>query len=263
MLIYIVISNQTITWRGIMIPVYICEDEPKQLNILKKMVSEVIHIDILDEMEIVCATNDPLEIIKKIKNNTMSLYFLDIDLGENKMSGLDLAVEIRKHNTNAYIVMVTAYDFAIDTYRLKIGVKDYILKGDPNTMLIRIKECLKDLYNAVQTLEAETRSYLMVSDSYKINVNEIYYISVMPDTKRKVIIHRKSGTSNVTASLKELTSQNNKDLFHCHRSYVINLNYVKEIDYDNYNVIMKNGEKVPVGWRNIGILRHKISLLRL
>ena len=246
-----------------MIPVYICEDEPKQLNILKKMVSEVIHIDILDEMEIVCATNDPLEIIKKMKNNTMSLYFLDIDLGENKMSGLDLAVEIRKHNADAYIVMVTAYDFALDTYRLKIGVKDYILKGDPDTMLIKIKECLKDLYNAVKALEAESCCYLEINGSYKININEIYYISVMPDTKRKVIIHRKSGTSNITAALKDLTSQNNKYLFHCHRSYVININHVKEIDYDNYNVTMVNGEKIPVAWRNIGILKRKLLLLRL
>lgn len=244
-----------------MIPVYICEDEPYQLKILMKIVSEAIKAEGFTEMKIACAAKDPLEIIERINSNTLSLYFLDVDLGDNKMSGLELAVKIREQNVNAHIVMITAYDFALDTYRLRIGVKDYIIKGNPETMAIRIAECLKDLYNAAKTLEADNCSYLKVNDSYKINVDEIYCISTKPGEKRKVVILKKVEVSTMPISLKEIMYQNNAALFQCDRSHMININYVNIIDSDNKCAILENGLKVPVSRRRIKLLERKISFL--
>lgn len=241
-----------------MIPIYICEDEPQQLKILKKIVSESIHSNGYSGIKVKSATNDPLIILEKVNVDEISLYFLDIDLGTNKMSGLDLAKEIRKHNINAYIVMITAYNFALETYQFKIGVKDYIIKSNPDTMSIKIKECLKDFYNSVQTIEADKCSYLKISNSYKISIDEIYYISVKPDEKRKVLIYRKNGYSTLPISLKELISQNNVSLFLCDRSHMININYIKKIDRNNKCIFLDNGIKISVSRRRIRILERMI-----
>jgi len=55
------------------------------------------------EMELVFSTNDPTEIIKRIRSkNIYGLYFLDIELGDGQ-NGLDLAQQIREHDPNGAI----------------------------------------------------------------------------------------------------------------------------------------------------------------
>lgn len=70
-----------------MIDIFICEDNPKQLNLFKKYISNFILMEGFD-MQIVQATSDPHQLLKEIltAENT-GLFFLDIDL-KSDMNGL-------------------------------------------------------------------------------------------------------------------------------------------------------------------------------
>lgn len=242
------------------IPVYICEDEPQQLKAFKKSVSQIIKSENLMGLKLVCVTKDPMEILVKVNCNEMAIYFLDIQLGENKMNGLDLASKIRERNSVAYIILITAYDFAIDTYRRKINVKDYIVKGNPKLMVTRIKENLHDAY--AYSREIDNSNYLSIKNAHNIRVDEIYYIRVPPNEKRKINIIHKTGVSTAPITLKEVSLQRLAGLIQCERSYIININHVRRVDRENNCVVMENGEAVPSSRRHIIELGRMLSLLR-
>lgn len=244
-----------------MIPVYICDDERQHLKLLKKIISEIIVSEKLHEIKIVCATKDPMEILDKANDNEASIYFLDIELGENKISGLELASRIRQHNSNATIIMITSHNFALETYRMKIGVTDYIMKVDPDVVAERIKECLLEARTLMQDPKTEEAIYLNVSGSYEIDVNDIYYINVVPGVKRKVMIHRKTGQMIVAMTLKDITQQRIPILLRCDRSHIVNVNHINMVDRENNQIIMVTSERVPVSWRCIRDVERKLASL--
>ena len=63
-----------------MLKIYLCEDNPKQREILSKYINNMILIDDYD-IQFVKATDDPHEILELIDSErSTGLYFLDIDL---------------------------------------------------------------------------------------------------------------------------------------------------------------------------------------
>jgi len=246
-----------------MIPVYICEDNKVELKQFKKIVLDIIKDEDLCEISVVCATPDPMEILDGLEGNIIpSLYFLDVDLGPGVMNGIELAAQIRKHNPNAQIVMITGYNFALETYKRKIGVKDYVLKGDINDITERIKECLIDAVKSVIESSDANRTFMTIYSNYSkitVDVNEIYYIEVVTGTQRKLNIYKKNGFMSASTTLKDFISQANNAFFQCHKSYMININYIKEIDAKQREAIMVNGARIPVSLINIRKLEKKIQ----
>jgi two-component system response regulator AgrA len=246
-----------------MLPIYICDDNKSELKIFKKMVLEIIKAEGLKGMGVVCATPDPVEILDKLgRNISPALYFLDIDLGPGVIDGIEVAAQIRELNQNAQIVMITGYDFALETYRRKIGIRDYILKGDIKDMAERVKTCLIDARGPVADPGDEDRIFMTIYSNYlkfTVDVNEIYYIEVVTGTQRKLNIHKKNGTMSASTTLKDLISQASNTFFQCHKSFIININYVKEINTKQREVIMINGVRIPASLINIKKLEKAIQ----
>jgi two-component system response regulator AgrA len=249
-----------------MVPVYICEDNKIALKRLEKIVLEIIKAEGIKEMSIVCLTSDPMEILNRFDPNiTHALYFLDIDLGLEAMDGIELASQIRKRNPYAQIVMITGYNFALETYQKKIGIKDYILKGDLQKMTARVRDCLLDASEHIVEQTDSDGIYLTIHNNYTkitIDVSEIYYIEVTAGTQRKLSIHKSNGTMNASATLKELIGQASGTFFQCHKSYMINLNHVDTVDIGKRIVVMDNGAIIPVSLININKLKKVIEVIK-
>lgn len=244
-----------------MIPVYICEDDAQQLRILKRIITQIIKKEKLEGMKLECATISPNEILDKVSADDASLYFLDIELGENTMSGLDLAVKIRALNPSARIIMVTAYNFALETYQLKIGVQDYVMKRTISEVEEKIKECLIDASNSIQEVLIDNQTYITIQKT-RIDINDIIYIEIAPDMPRKLTVQKVSSFSRLSGTLKEIECQENEIFLFCHRSCLININHVKEISIDASEVTMSNGMKIPVSWRYARKIKKRLSKLK-
>ena len=73
---------------------------------------------------------DPLLALEYIKDNSKKFSLVMTDLRMPKMSGLDLATEIRKHNENIKIILITAFmtEDLIDDERFKRARIDRVVQ---------------------------------------------------------------------------------------------------------------------------------------
>ena len=121
-----------------MIDVYICEDDIKQLDTIKKYVQNTIIIEELD-MNITLATNDPHTVLEKLQNaQNPGLFFLDIEL-RSDMDGLFLAQKIRKHDPRCFIIFITSHsEMSFMTFQYKVEALDFIIKDTPELINSKI-----------------------------------------------------------------------------------------------------------------------------
>lgn len=112
------------------IDIYVCEDNPKQLNQVVKYIENYLLIENLD-MRVRIATDDSSEILNYLDSNEIdkSLYFIDIELGENHINGIELASKIRKIDFEGKIVFITNHsEMVFLTFKYQIEALDFILK---------------------------------------------------------------------------------------------------------------------------------------
>lgn len=243
-----------------MLPVYICDDLAEELNLIKRYVIEAISSEKLtEELKIECVSTNPDDIINHLKNNIRpSLYFLDFDLGPDAMTGLDLGVEIRDLDCRGYIVMITTYSYVAPlTFEYKVEALDFIVKDDILGTPKRIKECIlkaheRFLKDEIQKVDKK------IEESEEEHKNEMVVIEAMPKHKLKVL--QNDGSSiEISNTLKDIKNLLGDAYYQCHKSYIINLNYIKEIDRKNRKVLMLEGEQIPVSRRAITDLERVAS----
>ena len=197
-----------------MIDIFICEDNPKQLNLFKKYISNFILMEGFD-MQIVQATSDPHQLLKEIltAENT-GLFFLDIDL-KSDMNGLTLAQRIRQIQPRCFIVFITSHsEMSFLTFQYKAEALDFIVKDTTEHIKSKIHECLVD-----------------VNSKYTSVNNEI----------TRVI--------EFTGQLKDIEKQLDYRFYRCHTSYIINIDNIADVDFKELIIHMNNGEACPVSVR--------------
>lgn len=125
-----------------MLEIFICEDDEEQRKRLTKYVTDYIMIENLD-MKVVVSTAHSNDIIEYLQqNNTTGLYFLDVDIQEEK-SGIALGAEIRQYDTQGAIVFVTTHsELTYLTFTYKVEAMDYITKDNFTDIQKRVIECI-------------------------------------------------------------------------------------------------------------------------
>ena len=80
-------------------------------------------------MELRVATDDQKIILADLNQQQDGLFFLDMEIGEDKQAGLELASRIRATIPLAKIVFITTHDeLSFVTLERRIAPLDYILK---------------------------------------------------------------------------------------------------------------------------------------
>ena len=103
----------------------LCDDN---LNIIKKLkeMLEIIFLKNNIDAAITLVTDDPNKVLEFEQKNDVDVLILDINLND-KMSGLDLAKQIRKNNKNVYIIFSTGHlEYSLIAYTVKTF--DYLPK---------------------------------------------------------------------------------------------------------------------------------------
>jgi len=244
-----------------MLPVFICEDDLKQKEHLETIVRNRIMIEELD-MELVLSTVDPVEILDYLKEKpeTVGLYFLDVDL-KHKISGIALASEIRELSDLAKIVFVTTHsELTYLTFVHKIEAMDYIIKDRPEEIERKVQDCIQVAYKRYLNDQSPEKSIYKVKIEDRILAipyDEIMFIE-SSDVAHKLVLHQKNAQLEYYGSLKKIEEEI-PHFFRCHRSYLINLENIKELDQSTKEVEMINGELCLVSTRN---MKKLVSLLK-
>ena len=225
-----------------MLKIYLCEDNPKQREILSKYINNMILIDDYD-IQFVKATDDPHEILELIDSErSTGLYFLDIDLSSD-MNGLALAKEIRKIDSRGFIVFITTHsEMSFMTFSYKVEAMDFIIKDDIDKIADRIHQCI---INAYSRYSSKNNSFdqnfiIKLSDKeYCLALDEIIYFESSSNA-HKVVVHTVSSQLEFAGTLKELASSLDSRFVQCHRAYLINKNHIREINSKTSTIEMSN-----------------------
>ncbi len=233
------------------IRVLLVDDEELALELLKKKLLE------LGEVEIIGLCNNGFEAVKECARLKPDVIFLDIEMP--KLNGFDV-IELLDKNNLPYIIFVTAYnDYAVEAfekeaidYIVKPASKDRIKKSLDRIrkMASKEKEELKDKVLNITEQSKESISRILIKSGTEIDIiriEEIAYIKAEDDYIR-VFTNEKNYLKNGRLSNFEIKLP--MDIFiRVHRSYIININYLKKIEpymKDSKIAILEGKIKIPI-----------------
>lgn len=186
------------------------------------------------------------------------LFFLDINLGD--ITGTALVKAIRKMQPGAKIVFVTAYsEYAVDAFDL--GVSDYVLKPYDKS---RIRKVLERCGISSEQDRILSKRIAISSEGKTIfeDIDNLVYIETY---KRGCLIHTADHEYYEGKGLLEYEKRlEGRAFFRCHKSYLINLEKVKELfpwGNNSLGIKMEGYEHtvLPVGREKTKILRQLLG----
>lgn len=232
--------------------VLIIDDERKARNVLRILLKENC-----TEITTILEAEDLLTGVELIKKEQPKLVFLDVEMPEH--SGLEIINFIDKDNYNFEIIFVTAYsDYAINAFQL--SAIDYLLKPVRPS---QIKEAVNKVINNIGQNELSER---LEELKKSFNSQQLKKIAIPFSEGIKFIrfediiffeadgMYTKITTTTVSDLLVSkplkhfaelLKSQNT--FYKPHRSYLINLSFIKEyIKKDGGYIMMENNHIVSI-----------------
>ncbi|KKI89909.1 two-component response regulator [Bacillus sp. SA1-12] len=230
-----------------MIKAFLVDDEPLARDELAYLLKRTKQVEITGEAESIESALEQLLFVEA------DVIFLDIQLADE--SGLDLANKILQLKHRPEIVFATAYDeYALKAFELQ--AIDYLLKPfDESRVQLTINK-LSHLFSSRgaviahkgQRKEENDRIAITVEERIVIiKVSEILYIGTVEGKTVVVTDKNKYQVSEPLVNFERRLSSH--DIIRVHRAYLINVNAIVEIEpwfHSTYNLIMQDGEKVPV-----------------
>lgn len=183
-------------------------------------------------IEIVFSTVSAEEAYEHIKKETIDLLIADIEMPN--LSGYELADIIHTHALDISVIFVTGSSgYAVHAFEL--NVHDYIMKPYTKERLIK---SIERLMEKSQSAEIAGRLYLkQKNDIHIIQKKDIIFIE---RSGRSTTIYTKSGPIKTYQTLNELEGElRERDFIRSHRSFIINIHYVK-----NFSLYAKNSYTV-------------------
>jgi two-component system, LytTR family, response regulator NatR len=182
----------------------------------------------IPNVEIVFSTQNAEEAYEYIKKKSVDLLIADIEMPN--LSGYELADIIHSHALNISVIFVTGNSgYAVHAFEL--NVHDYIMKPYSKERLLKSIERLMAKTNAT---EIAGRLYLkQKNDIHIIQKKDIVFIE---RSGRSTMIYTKNGPIKTYQTLNVLEGElRERDFLRSHRSFIINIHYVK-----NFSLYAKN-----------------------
>jgi len=178
-------------------------------------------------------------------DKTINILFLDIQM--KGINGLETAEKLRQKDENMIIVFLTGYiNFMQAGYRVKAF--RYLLKPVKNS------EFTETLLEAIHEVKKDSRIIIGTEgEIIFLKLKEIIYIECI--NRYTVVRTKKKYFETLIKMNKWEDILNSGDFYRVHKSYIVNLEYIKEIGKE---IILDNEEKVEVSVRKVGQLK-KVS----
>lgn len=232
-----------------MTKVVICDDDPKQVAVLAKMI-ETASLFIDERVEIGLAGQSSQEVTEYLDQEKpyKGIYFLDIDLKENdNQAGLDLAEKTQEVDPEGQIIFVTTHaEMALLTFERRIGALDYIVKDENlSNLQARITDTLKlalDRLSKLNVMEKQTFSYKLGRLVKNINIDDVYYIATTQFPHKLDLVAR--GTrAEFVGNLTQVLEKTDF-LVQVSQSFLVNPKNIVEVDLKKRTILLENGEEI-------------------
>lgn len=253
------------------IKVLIADDEQPARERLVRM------LEVFPDVAIIGEAATGMEAIMLSKEMEPHVIFLDIQMPPP--TGLEAARQILEQQHPPLVVFVTAYnEYAVDAFELKAS--DYLVKPVQMDRIAKTMERIREglgspgrwqnlLVDMVKRLTPQDKIFdrIAVLDKEKgtrkiVDLNEVLWFMAKDD---KCFAHLKEGAFGVSQTITQLTALlPDNQFFRTHRAYLVNLKHIKEVApwfHGAYNVIMQNGEEVPLSRNCVQEFKQKVGWL--
>ncbi len=209
--------------------------------ITRKLLHKII--ETIDENVHIIASDNEHNAVELLMKQEVDLFMLDIKIKEG--SGYSLAQKIR--NIEKYkltpIVFITAVDHKeLEAYR-NIHCYSYIVKPFNEKKVKEVLSCIiKGNKKEDNIIKIDKRSY-----TYLISIDDVLYI----EAQSKDIVIKKINDKETIKNypLKKIYMQlEDKGFIKCHRSFIVNKKYIKEILLNQNEIVMYQCKNtIPLG----------------
>lgn len=212
--------------------VLIADDDAGMRSVMRKIITKV------EGFALVAEAGDgrtAIELVEKLKPNVV---FLDVEMPE--MSGVECARVIQDMNPAIIIIFATAHDtYMGDAF--EVYAFDYLVKPFKVERVIQTLERARDRLGQRGEKPADTpvrrgpacavEGRLMLRHREGVTFIDLRDILLVQREDRSTVLYTADGERYVTGdSLAEMEERLNSDaFFRCHKSYIINLNHIKDI----------------------------------
>ena len=215
----------------------ICEDNIEELNIINEYIEQWSKNNNI-KVKIDKYQSSESFLFEWTDYNKYDIVFFDIKM--KKVSGIELSNLVREKNKAVDIVFVTGMiEYALHGY--KVSAMQYLLKPIKQD---DIYSCLNKVLERIDSTDESSKFMIIKTPkkSMKLNYDEIYYFEMFSPN---IVIH----TIKEEIALRKKISEIEKELksssfIRCHRSYIVNLKYVKSIS--KKTIILENEVNIPL-----------------
>lgn len=215
-----------------MIRIAICDDEKQTADQIRKLVSGFFREKNM-EASVVCFSGGE-ELLQYGKN--IDVLFLDIQM--EGMDGMETARKLRSRNFRGFLIFITILKEMV--FRsFEVQAYDYLVKP------VGEKKFAGTMERLLVSMNHAGGEKLLVQKGYErsiISFDEIVFAEIID---RKVYLHLASSeVVDFYDRIENLEARLDGRFFRCHRSYLINMRYLKS--YKNGVAYMENGKEIPV-----------------
>ncbi|WP_028911270.1 LytTR family DNA-binding domain-containing protein [Prevotella sp. MA2016] len=214
------------------------DDEPLALEQITAYINKVPFL------ELAAKCQSALEARTYLESDTVDAIFCDINMPD--LNGMDF---VKSLAVPPLIVFTTAYsEYAVEGF--KVNAVDYLLKPfglqDLQRAANRIKDRLTESVAAAKPATDSDDSLFLKTDYriVKVSIPNIRYIEAMSEYL-KVWIEGESKPIITLLSMKKMEERLPSNFMRIHRSYIINLNKIQEVNKNR--VIMDADTYLPIG----------------
>ncbi len=215
-----------------MLHIAICDDEQYMLDKISTMAADFFRGK---NMEITIAQFSNGEELLKY-NRTIDILFLDIQM--NGMDGMETARKLRRRKFKGFLIFITVLKEMV-FQAFTVQAYDYLVKP------IEEKHFEKTMERLLSSMQNASEASLLVQKGYESSIISFEDIVFCEIIDRKVYLHLASSeVVDFYERIENLETKLDDRFFRCHRSFLINLKYLKS--YKNGTAYLEGGKEIPV-----------------
>lgn len=216
-----------------MIKFAICDDEPFMTEEISQYLSRYMEEE---NMASYCVSSFPNGRLLLESDCDFDLIFLDIQM--EQPDGMETAKMLRQRKNRSLLVFVTVMkECVFDAF--EVHAYDYLIKP------LDYHRFKRTMDRAVKDLEQQAGKHIIIRKSASCQVVPLSQIMYCEVQGRKVYIHQADGkVIDYYDKLEDFQRRVDRRFFRCHRSYLVNLDYIRGCAAGLATLSL--GDKIPV-----------------
>ena len=225
----------------------IIDDDPGSLHLIKHFITNTEGLNFVE------AFTNPIAGSNYLRKSVtgIDLIFLDVEMPE--MTGIQL---LEAHKDLPPVILITSKEkYAVEAFEHK--VLHYLLKPVEYSKFLK---AIERVFKTHALEDSQDLDYLFIKEETvlsKIMHKDILYFEALGDY---VKVHLKNKSHVVYSTMKNIEDKlkQNKQFIRVHRSYIINLNYLKSFDSDTSVVVDRT---IPIGNKYRAAFQSRLNII--